>query len=270
MHILTQLFRFYIQSSIHVALAVVSLSVITMIIHGLDVDYALLSFIFFSTIVGYNFVKYFPRSKIYHRTLSQPSKATQIFSIAISFALLVNCFYISIEILAISFCLGLLNMFYAVPMPYKTLREIPFLKVIIIAIIWTVVSGYYPFLENKFSSGYDFKFYFEIFERFTWVIVLMVPFEIRDYKFDKNSLKTMATALGIVKLKVAGMLVISIIVVCRVWVDSIEFNAFYVIVYFSFFLSIIGSKENQNTYYASFWVEALPMIWLVALVTTKL
>lgn len=236
--------------------------------YGLSTDYALLSFVFLSTIIGYNFVKYFPQSKVARRMMPQASKAIQVFSMAISLLFVVNCFYVSKSTIALSLCLGLINVFYAVPLPHKTLREIPFLKVIIIAFIWTVVSLFYPFLDKNINPEYDFQFCFEILERFIWVVLLMIPFEIRDYKFDKDSLKTMATALGIAQLKIAGMIVISILLVSRIWIDKLDFNAFHLIVYVSFILSIIGSKENQNAYYASFWVEALPMIWLFGLAIT--
>jgi hypothetical protein len=34
----------------------------------------------------------------------------------------------------------------------------------------------------------------------------------------------------------------------------------------SFVLSILGSKEKQSKYYASFWVESLPIFWMISYV----
>src|SRR5690606_14294234 len=61
---------FYINSSIHVALAVVSLVLITCVKFDIEAENNLLFFIFFATITGYNFVIYFGLAKFYHRRLA--------------------------------------------------------------------------------------------------------------------------------------------------------------------------------------------------------
>ena len=64
MTLLKQLFNFYINSSIHVALAVYSLTYITLVEYGIKYDEDVLYFVFYSTITGYNFVKFFWNCKI--------------------------------------------------------------------------------------------------------------------------------------------------------------------------------------------------------------
>jgi hypothetical protein len=247
-----------------VALAVVSLCVITMLIHGLDINYTLLSFVFLSTISGYNFVKYAPIAKMHHRSLAQALRAIQVFSLICAVGLFVNSFFIKIELIWLSLALGLLNMFYAIPLPQKTLREIPFLKVAIIAFIWAVVTQFYPFIAANISLPQSFSFYFEVTEKFLWVILLMIPFEIRDYRYEKTSLKTLATGLGIKKLKILGLILASILTIIRIWTEQLDYNPFYLLVFMSFVLTILGSKEKQSKYYASFWVESLPIFWMIS------
>ena len=58
MKILKQIFDFYINSSIHVALSVYALVQMTQYMFHISDDYAMVYFAFFGTIVGYNFVKY--------------------------------------------------------------------------------------------------------------------------------------------------------------------------------------------------------------------
>ena len=57
MQSLKRLFDFYINSSIHVALAVSSLVYITILEFHLKLDIEIILFVFFATITGYNFVK---------------------------------------------------------------------------------------------------------------------------------------------------------------------------------------------------------------------
>jgi len=59
MTFLKQLFNFYINSSIHVALAVYALAYITLVEYDIEYDENVLYFVFYATITGYNFVKYF-------------------------------------------------------------------------------------------------------------------------------------------------------------------------------------------------------------------
>jgi hypothetical protein len=266
MAIFRQIFRFYITSSIHVALAVVSLCVITMLMHGLDMDYVLLGFVFLSTISGYNFVKYAPIAKMHHRSLTQALRTIQVFSVFCAIGLFAISFFIKVELIWLSLALGLLNVFYAIPLPQKTLREVPFLKVAIIAFIWTVVTQIYPFIAANHSLPKSFSFYFEVAEKFLWVILLMIPFEIRDYRYEKTSLKTLATGLGIKRLKVLGLILASILTIIRIWTEQLDYNPFYLLVFMSFVLSILGSKEKQSDYYASFWVESLPIFWMISYV----
>ena len=80
MKLLKQLFNFYINSSIHVALSVFSLVWITLIEFNVSYDAEVLYFVFFASITGYNFVKYFGLAKFHHRSLAIWLKAIQVFS----------------------------------------------------------------------------------------------------------------------------------------------------------------------------------------------
>ena len=64
MQFLKRLFDFYLNSSIHVALAVCSLTWITLVDFNSGVDLNIIYFIFLATISGYNFVKYFVSSSV--------------------------------------------------------------------------------------------------------------------------------------------------------------------------------------------------------------
>src|SRR5690554_4598680 len=81
MRLFKQIFDFYIDSSIHVALAVFALSWITLLRFHIPYDSAALYFIFFASISGYNFVKYFGIARFRHRSLTNWLKCIQLFSL---------------------------------------------------------------------------------------------------------------------------------------------------------------------------------------------
>ena len=142
MKVLKQLLDFYINSSIHVALAVYALSWITLKKLNINGDETILYFNFFATITGYNFVKYFGIAKWHHRSLANWLKVIQVFSL-VCFGLM--CYY-ALQLQNNSLLLitgfGMVTFLYAIPfLPKKwyldtqqNLRDISGLKVYVIAL----------------------------------------------------------------------------------------------------------------------------------------
>lgn len=262
-------FKFYITSSIHVALSVVSLSIISFLKFNIEIDYALIAFIFLATITGYNFVKYAPVAKLHHRSLTHHLRIIQVFSLICFFALLVSCFYLKVEVFLLSIILGLFNLFYAIPLTNRNLREIPLIKIFIIASIWTIVTVILPFFYAEANTSFNQQWQIESAERFLMVCLLMVPFEIRDYPFDKTYLKTIMSVFGLRTLKVISVLLIIVLLSLRLWLSEGDSYLFYIIMYFSLAICILASKTKQKAYFASFWVEALPIFWLLSLMVLQ-
>jgi hypothetical protein len=152
---------------------------------------------------------------------------------------------------------------YAVPLPRKNLREIPLLKIFIIALIWSVVTVVFPYFYNAHEGKFDLIWIFELIERFFLVILLMVPFEIRDFPYDKGHLKTIIAVWGLFKTKVISLIVIFMLCMSRIIFIEYEHSPFYFLLYLSLAIFILVSQTNQNIYFASFWVEALPIFWLI-------
>src|SRR5690606_31046439 len=116
MTFLKQLFNFYINSSILGALSVLSLHLITIWEHQIPSDADVLCFVFFSSITGYNFVKYFGVAKFHHRSLATWLKAIQVFSF---FSFLMLCYYtLKLHTASLLWVVGfgLITFLYAIPL----------------------------------------------------------------------------------------------------------------------------------------------------------
>ena len=158
MKILKHVFDFYLNASIHVALAVFSLSWITLIEFDIPYDKNVLYFIFFATITGYNFIKYFGLAKFHHRGLASWLKVIQLFS-AVCFLLL--CYFawqLEQKILLYITGFGVITFLYAIPfLPKKiflddqqNLREISGLKIYVIGLVWSGVTVFLPLINNDY------------------------------------------------------------------------------------------------------------------------
>jgi len=264
MKYLKNAFELYINSSIHVSLAVVAFTIITFLEYDLFPDQDLLLFIFFSSITGYNFVKYAGIAKLHHLSLAKNLRIIQVFS-GISFlALLYFCFLLKSAVLIATGILGIFTLLYAIPLfgGDRNLRSLPGIKIFIIALVWAGTTQILPVINAEMYLGKEILL--DFFQRLLMVIVITLPFEIRDLNFDSEKLGTIPQKLGILRTKVFGTFLIGLIFSIELFQKSFNSNEFLSLV---LILLIMGmmlwyARDGQKKFYASFWVESLPILFL--------
>ncbi len=266
MKILKNLFNFYIDSSIHVALAACGFVGVSILEFDISITIELLGFIFFGTITGYNFVKYAEIAKLKHRSLNLSLRQIQIFSFFCFLALVYFLFQLPFKTLIITGVFAALTFFYAIPfLAYKRLRSLVGMKIIIVALVWAGVTLIIPLVnENVILSN---SVWVSFFQRMLFVLVLTLPFEIRDLKYDKLALGTLPQQVGIKLTKIIGTILLLAILVIEFLKPGVDWN------YTIGFLLICGvmalflftSEKDQNKYFASFWAESIPVFWFFML-----
>jgi len=270
MQVLKRIIDFYINSSIHVALAVCGLVWVTLLNFNVGANLDFVFFIFFATITGYNFVKYFGLAKFHHRRLASWLKAIQIFSLLCFVALAYYTFKLKTETIFYFIGLGLITFLYAIPfLPKKifvqagNLRAIGGLKIYVIAFVWTCVTVLIPLLNENYVLDNDTVI--EFVQRFLYVVIATLPFEIRDMKYDSLKLATIPQKIGVYKTKVIGVLLIVLVFLLEFFKDEFYVNKTIILsvicVLLLFFL--LFSTKNQKHYYSSFWVEGIPILWAI-------
>jgi len=158
----------------------------------------------------------------------------------------------------------MLTLLYAIPIGKKNLREIGLLKVFIIAFIWAATTYVLPFVTDSFLWKDLIKLInFEFTERVLWVVLLMIPFEIRDLRFDRKHLKTLVSTFGVWKVKIGSLLVLALLFILKIYTFDIEKIGLYFSIYLSLGVVILLAKPLQKPYYSSFFVEALPVLWMI-------
>ena len=268
MDILKKLFDFYLNASIHVALSVYCFVRITEKYFDLSYNENLNYFIFYGTITGYNFVKYFGVAKFHHRSLTKELKYIQIFSF-ICFLLL--CYYaLQLPIATLYWYLpfGALTVLYAIPFLsgfQKNLRNISYLKIVIVALVWAGVTVLIPLLDAQ-QSIEKLMVWYVLLQRFVLVAVLILPFDIRDMQFDAISLQTIPKKIGEENTKKLGFsllmfaLLLEFLIAPNTSFRTIFLGMFLVILFF-----LMRASVQQSKYYSSFWVELLPILWCLLL-----
>jgi len=273
MRILKHLFDFYINASIHVALSVCALTWITLLEFEISYDDTVLWFNFFATITGYNFVKYFGLAKFHHRSLANKLKIIQVFSFLCFVAL---CYYackLEIKTWVYILLLGGITFFYAIPFlprnifvdSNQNLRQISGLKIYVIGLVWCAVTVLLPIIDNKIAITVDILI--TTLQRFIFVLVLMIPFEIRDLQYDSLKLSTIPQRIGIRKTKIIGVILLVVFFFLELFKDQTSTENVLVLGLFMLItmLFVLLARKNQTKYYSSFFVEGLPILWLVLL-----
>nr|WP_262899749.1 hypothetical protein [Winogradskyella alexanderae] len=237
----------------------------------LDYDQISLYFVFFATITGYNFVKYFGIAKFHHRRLANWLKAIQVFSLFSFFGLAYYAYYLILNTKFLIAILGIITFLYAIPLLPRTyfvddnsnLRQISGLKVYVIALVWSLATVLLPTLQNEIIVNNDVLI--TVIQRFLYVFVLMMPFEIRDLNYDSIKLGTIPQRIGIKKTKIIGILMLIPFFFLEYFKDELKANQIIInlIITFITALFLVFSNKEQSKYYSAFWVEALPLFWLV-------
>ena len=250
------------------ALAVYSLLRITEVYFDIEHNETLGYFTFYTSITGYNFVKYFGIAKFHHRSLTKNLKIIQVFSF---FCFLFMCYYgAQLEVFTVLLyaCFGVLTLSYAIPFLsgfQKNLRSISYLKVGVVALVWSGVTVLVPLVDAGSEIDAVSIVCYAI-QRLLFICVLMVPFDIRDMQFDVISFQTIPTKIGVEKTKkIAYVLLLFTLVLEFLVAPDAVLRTLYLVVFFIVLLFVMRARNEQSSYYSSFWVEAIPIAWWLLL-----
>lgn len=261
--------RFYINSSLHVSFAILSFTLVTYLKYDIPIDPWLLIFIFFASITAYNFIKYAGIAKFHHFSLSRNLKYIQILSIIAFVGLVWSTFCQSFKVLGLSVLMGSITLLYALPVfnQSKNLRAIPGAKIYVIAMVVTVVTLLIPLIDNHPMVPEELLLDFV--QRFCLIIALILPFEIRDLKFDRAQLETIPQRIGVSNSKILGYILLFLVLLLEVLKDitAYSLSLFAIALVTAYVLKI--SKTEQSPLFSSFWVEAIPILWLGLLLFLK-
>ncbi len=144
------------------------------------------------------------------------------------------------------------------------LRSVATLKIIVIAMVWAGVTYFIPiYAVNEFEST---KVIFGFFQRFLFVVVLTLPFDIRDLRYDLKYLQTIPQLIGIERTKKVGFVLLALTMLIEFFITPNRiFKFVYLLIFMMLLFFLQRAKRKQSKYYASFWVEGLPVIWWLVL-----
>lgn len=201
--IIQHITNFYLYSSFHIGLCSIYLYLFTVNRFNIEFDFKYFLFTFSSTVfiysihrlIGINKVKKFAHKGRF--AIIEKFKSHILIYAIISF---IGCCYFifNFDFFRIKLLLGagIISILYTIPIFGKSmrLRDFSFIKIFLIAIVWSYVCGFIPLYENAFSFVEILIYFLEI---VLFFIAITIPFDIRDYSVDSaNNVETIPTYLG--------------------------------------------------------------------------
>ena len=247
MQFIVKILDFLVASNVYVALGVVSLTLLSLDIRQTEHP-NLLWFVFFATLFVYNFIRLINVHSII--SLSESLRHQIIYRfrtffwiVCIGSALIGFYFFVTISeyIFLPIIGLGFVSVIYGLPI-YKSgshlfrLRDLPGLKIFLIAFVWAYVTEGLPALING-----EPLYFLALFERFLFIFAITIPFDIRDVNYDASYLATIPQYFGINTAK---------------WMALFALLSSELILVYRFFfnndLNLIGALSIYLTYEFSF------------------
>ena len=267
---LKEFFSFYIDSSMHVSMSVCCLQTIMMIKYRSIINHDILYFTFFSTLFAYNFIKYFEYIYGNYDSISIKLKFIAYTSIFSLFFSLFFLFKLALNEVLLIALISIITLLYAVPFflfSDTNLRSVRGLKIYVVALVWTMTIVLLPF---EFYMELELLFLIINFiQIFIYVLIAIVPFEIRDINIDNKRLSTIPQKIGIKSTKILGVLLCLLFLLIELLKQK-YFSWYYlgfdfIVISLLMMFLIINSKNPQSKFYSSFWVEGVPILWIVIL-----
>ncbi len=256
------LFNFYIDASIHVALAVYALFYLFVVKHNLPYNEALAYTIFYGTVTGYNFVKYAPVAKLHHKSLTKNLRFIQLFSLINFVALIYYVIQLPLKTLS-CFFLGTLIVFaYVFPVfKRRNLRSVGKLKIYLVAFSWTIAVVITPIVHYNITLEYQLVM--EVIQVFVLVVALIIPFDIRDLQYDNRILETLPQKIGIKQSKVVACFLLGLYLAIDVFLNNKTYYLVSLLVITSTCFAIYKMPNKPVKYYCSFGIESVPVLKLL-------
>ena len=180
-------------------------------------------------------------------------------------ALLITFFSLNIKQRLLALAASFLVLLYGRTFPFlqTNLRNQQGMKLYWVALCWVIITVGLPYLEAYKPNIISLLFW--SLQVGIYVIVASLPFEIRDMHKDDHSLKTWPQQVGVqaTKKRGYGMLLAATLLLLLFPYVSWILKCTTIFTQLLLFIFLWNSSRTRTFYYFSFWVEALPLFWLL-------
>ena len=271
---------FFLFSNIFVAYCVVALCMSTELLLGYNSNTISL-FVFFASLFTYNFQRLVRMSVLeelsFRQNFLQQNKFFLWVVTALSAVATVYCgLSISYNSLRLLLPLGIIVFMYQLPLLYWKgrwwrLREIPGIKIFLIALVWSFVSV--GLLVEEHQIGWTTDVWLLFVHRLCFVFAITIPFDIRDLKYDSLQLKTIPKVFGEEKARYIAYAALGIyellVIIQFIFGEIMDVQDLIALLCTSAVTAylLIKSTSDKGEYHFAFWIEGTSALMYLFLMT---
>jgi 4-hydroxybenzoate polyprenyltransferase len=244
--------------------------------------------VFFSTLLIYNYRKLlFGRQELSppfterSQWIVSNRSLLAIICLCSVFGILISCFSLKGSTFLFLIPFFFVSVLYATPLSTqlnstKRLRHLPFVKIFLVAGVWSAVTVLFPALEYEIESIVSPSLLFTFSTRFLFLFAITLPFDLRDMEADRqNNIKTFPLVLG--EKKTIQLAIVCLLLFCLCYLLGAfvfkQINPFKACAYCISGLIAIGfvsqSEKQKSEYFVSFWIEGLMLVQFILLFIFK-
>ena len=205
------------------------------VVSGLTLKVYVILSVFFGSFMLYNFhrlykIDFIPEDQLSVRhlwVLAHTKSMKILMALSLFVLLLLTPSYDADTIVAL-IPAAMISLGYTIPIlpsdkGWRRFRDIPFTKPLIIAIVVSYLTFAFPVFEQfGMNSLFDLDVVFGFTERFLFLLVVTIPFDLRDQAGDQQAgIETIATEFGFSKAKRVVMIAL------LAWLVAVFFQSFY-------------------------------------------
>lgn len=210
-------------------------------------------FVFFSTLATYNFQRVLRADELilyesdflnWIRQNKQLIFAIILISTCFDGVIFLNYFKEFKPVLLVLSISLILSILYVVALKGHSLRSVTYVKMYVIAAVWTLVVGIVPLMiYNQFTIE---KFLF-VLAHFFLFLGLCIPFDVRDLVYDSSTLKTLPQLVGIQRSKVISVIFISIYYFLSL--SLVDFSFIHLVALFLIIILLLKMSPHRSVNY---------------------
>lgn len=212
MRALIYLIRSIVYSNLFVSLCITLLAHQTYLLLKIPQEnsFNVLALIFFSTFFTYNFQRIYRLQsvdllgKLIGIRLGWMIRNRKKLVVAAFFSILLSTYFLtqlSVNVFVFIIPLALFSVLYVLPVlpNKKAIRDLPFAKIFVISLVWSVVMVAIPVVNYfGFQGLLENSFLLLLLEQFVFILAITLPFDVRDLRYDlESNIKTIPSFIGI-------------------------------------------------------------------------
>lgn len=148
-----------------------------------------------------------------------------------------------------------ISFLYVFRIQGKNLRDIPHLKIHLIAFSWVCILLLFPMITHFVNLNHPSVFGV-IISSYLYVLAVTIPFDIRDLKYDSDSQKTIPQVLGEFWSKVLAIALLSISAIILVVLTPISAsNLWFYLAYGVQLVLVLMMHKDRSDLYCAGWID---------------